>query len=229
MIIWNGLIANAFLNYKDNNDIIIFASWVSNSKNQDDNLFKREIDLIKETLKLNYNKLFIYFSSCSITDETLWNSKYINHKINAENIIKNNKNNNFLIIRIPNVVWYTNNPNTLINYLINNIKNWNKFILYKNAKRNIIDVEDLFKISEYIIDKKLFLNSIINIANNKNETILNIVNCIEEVLLYKAYYIISDRGWEPKIDIENIENIIKEIWIDFWNWYLLKIIKKYYL
>lgn len=229
MIVWNGLIANAFKHYENNDDVIIFASWVSNSQNQDDSLFKREIDLIEWTLKLNYNKLFIYFSSCSVTDETLRDSKYIKHKINAENIIKNNKHNYFLIIRIPNIVWYTDNPNTLINYLINNIKNWKKITLFKKAKRNIIDVEDLFKLAHYIISKKFFLNSTINIANTKNENILDIVNCIETIFWYKADYVISDWGWEPKIDIKNIEDIIKETWIDFWSWYLTKIIKKYYL
>jgi hypothetical protein len=87
MIVGNGLIANAFDEYKDNDDIIIFSSGVSKSSEILESEFERERLLILKYL--SYNKRFIYFSTCSISD----NSKvtpYIRHKIDMENIIINN-------------------------------------------------------------------------------------------------------------------------------------------
>lgn len=227
MIIWNGLIAKAFEYYKENDNILVFASWVSNSQNKDLNEFEREINLLKDNLENNKNKLFIYISSCSIEDETLKDSLYVKHKINAENIIKNNSN-SYLIIRTSNPVWFTKNKNTFLNFLFNKIKNWENFKIWKNANRNLIDVEDLFKISKDIIDNKILINKTINIANKLNFPILKIVKIFEEHLNLKANYDMEDSWWTPTIELKEIENIIKKLWIIFWEDYIENIIKKYY-
>lgn len=65
-----------------------FASGVSNSQNQNHSLFQRETDLLVETLRNNKEKLFIYFSTCSIYDPTLVNSEYVKHKLKIENLIE---------------------------------------------------------------------------------------------------------------------------------------------
>jgi len=228
MVIWNWLLAKAFSYYNENNNIVIFASWVSNSQNQDIALFKREIELLKKTLNENQNKLIVYFSTCSITDESLKSSKYINHKKHIEKIIKNHQNNDFLILRISNPVWYTQNNHTLLNYIAEKINNNEKFTVYKNSKRNIIDIEDLFIIAKYIIDNRLFINEVINISNNMNIDILEIVNLLEKAIWKKAIYDIEEKGWTPIIDTKNIQNIINKLNINFDYSYLEKVIYKYY-
>ena len=47
MIIGNGLLAKAFIEYKNNDEIVIFASGVSNSLEEKQSEFKRETDLLK--------------------------------------------------------------------------------------------------------------------------------------------------------------------------------------
>ncbi|MEO7119531.1 MAG: hypothetical protein ABIY62_00460 [Ginsengibacter sp.] len=42
MVIGNGMIANRFISYKNNDDVIIFASGVSNSKDTIEENFLRE-------------------------------------------------------------------------------------------------------------------------------------------------------------------------------------------
>lgn len=227
MIIWNWLIANAFKDYENNDDVLIFASWVSNSQNKDLLLFKKEIDLLEKTLKENPNKLLVYISSCSIDDETMKNSLYVKHKINAENTIKY-LSKNYLIIRTSNPVWKTKNPNTLLNFLYEKIVSWEKFNVWINARRNLIDVEDLFKISKEIIDNNLFNNSTINIANKLYFDILEIVKIFENITKYKANYTIEKLWWTPNINIENIEKVIEKLNINFDKSYLEKLIKKYY-
>ncbi|MDD3645908.1 MAG: NAD-dependent epimerase [Candidatus Gracilibacteria bacterium] len=227
MIIGNGLIAKAFKYYEWNNDVIIFASGVSNSQNKDLNEFKREIDLLEKSLNENKDKLFIYISSCSIDDETLKDSLYVKHKINAENIIKSSGN-KYLIFRTSNPVGFTKNQNTILNFLYNKIINKESFTIWKNAKRNLIDIEDLFNISKEIIDNAIYINDTINITNKLYFPILDIVKNFENITGKKAIYEIKDLGGTPKIDTKKIEPIINKIGINFNYNYLEKIIKKYY-
>lgn len=227
MIIWNWLIAKAFNEYNNNNYILIFASWVSNSQNKDINEFKREKDLIIKSLKENTEKLFIYISSCSIDDETMQNSMYVKHKVDMEKIIKKSWN-DFLIIRTSNPIWFTTNTNTLLNFLHNKILSWEHFTIWKNAKRNLIDVDDLFIISKEIINNRLFINDTINIANSHYFNILDIVNQFEKHIWKIWNYEIQDLWWYPKIDISNIYQIIKDLKISFNENYLERLIKKYY-
>ena len=66
MIVGRGLIAKAFTN-NCLDDVIIFASGVSNSKALDETLFKKEIDLLNSVIaENNDSKKLVYFSSYSI-------------------------------------------------------------------------------------------------------------------------------------------------------------------
>jgi hypothetical protein len=120
MVIGNGLLANAFCKYKENKDVLIFASGVSNSKLTEAAPFQREIDLVQK--HLNFKGLFVYFSTCSVSDPTLQDSQYIQHKLNIENIIQKGSK-NFLIVRLPNVVGVTSNPNTMLNFFTRAVLN----------------------------------------------------------------------------------------------------------
>ena len=61
MIVGNGLIAKSFLKkYGKDNNIIIFASGVSNSKETNPDNFKREEDLLVSFLKTYPQIKFIY-------------------------------------------------------------------------------------------------------------------------------------------------------------------------
>ncbi|MEJ2498930.1 MAG: hypothetical protein P8Y46_06430 [Sulfurovaceae bacterium] len=50
MIIGNGMLAHEFSDYKDDNDIIIFASGVSNSGETRESEFEREKELLTKTI-----------------------------------------------------------------------------------------------------------------------------------------------------------------------------------
>ncbi len=51
MVIGNGMIANRFFNYKNDEGKIIFASGVSNSKDTEAVNFQREFELLDKTIK----------------------------------------------------------------------------------------------------------------------------------------------------------------------------------
>lgn len=226
MIIGNWFLANIFVQYQNVDTVCIFASGVSNSQNQNHSLFQRETDLLLETLHNNKEKLFIYFSTCSIYDPTLVNSEYVKHKLKIESLVEQSGN-AYIIFRISNPVGYTSNPNTIFNYLINKINTDENFVVWSGAKRNLIDIEDLLKIASYIIDNKSHENNIINIANTQNFAVLDIVIILERVLWKKALYSIEAKWGIPVIDLSKITDIIKESNVQFDNQYLERLIHKY--
>ena len=88
-VIGNGMLAQALLNYfKTNQDLVFFASGVSNSDCTDTKQFERERTLLCKELDKNLltNK-FIYFGTCSIYDPDSQEKPYLTHKINMEKLV----------------------------------------------------------------------------------------------------------------------------------------------
>ena len=102
MIVGRGLIANLFTD-SDRNDIVFFASGVSNSLETRPEEFKREENLINETISENSEKIFVYFSTCSIYDSSKTGSDYVLHKLKMEQLIKQSCE-KYLILRVSNAV-----------------------------------------------------------------------------------------------------------------------------
>lgn len=127
MIIGHGDIASALT---DQPDKIFFASGVSNSSCTDWHEFHREKDLL---LKQNKFSHLVYFSTLSIYYA---DTPYTRHKKIMEHLVKDN----FAvstIVRLGNITW-GDNPNTLINYLRNKIKN-NETYEARDEMRYVID------------------------------------------------------------------------------------------
>lgn len=106
MIIGNGDIANVL---QDKENLLFFASGVSNSSCTDEKEYQREIDLLLEQPRASH---IVYFSSLGVLDG---NSRYYRHKRDMEVMVKTNFPKN-TIVRLGNISW-GDNPHTLINYL----------------------------------------------------------------------------------------------------------------
>jgi len=230
MIIGNGMLANAFMDdYEYDKNIYIFASGVSNSQEVENQAFLREQELLENTLNKIDEETFIYFSTCSISQENEA-SLYIRHKLRMENIIKNSGV-AYHIFRLPQVAGQTDKKNFFINYIFSKIVNGEVFEVWSDSTRNVIDVDDVFKITHYIIQNRLFMNEVVNIATPYNVSVIEYVKQIEKLVSKKANYSIIKRGSQQQIDISTILPLIKEVDVDFLTQetYLNKIIKKYYL
>jgi len=227
MVIGNGMIANSFAAYKDNKDIIIFASGVSNSKDTVEDNFLREFTLLKTTIKEHPENILVYFSTCSVEDTDLALAPYVIHKKNIEEFIKQNVA-KYYLFRISNLAGVSNNPYTLLNYFIFNILRHHPLTVWKNAFRNIIGVNDMYSIVSYFLEKKENINTTINIANPENYSVPYIIKCIENHLNKKAIINEVERGDNYKIDISTIEPLFKELHIQFNDDYLTTLLKKYY-
>lgn len=106
MIIGDGDVASTL---PDRDDLLFFASGVSNSQETRQSEYQRELDLL---LQQPRDAHIVYFSSLGVLDRT---SRYYSHKRYMEAMVRGNFA-KYTIIRLGNIDWGTN-PNTLINYL----------------------------------------------------------------------------------------------------------------
>lgn len=227
MVIGNGMLATRFMDFKDEEETIIFASGVSNSKNTEEEHFKREFDLLKETVHTYPDKRLVYFSTCSIDDADSQNAPYVIHKKAIESFIRQQVP-SYYLFRVSNVAGTSNNPYTLLNYFVFNILQEHPFTVWKNAYRNIIGIDDMYVIIKSILSEKTLLNSTINIANPQNYSVPYIVRTIENFLGKKSISTETDRGENYLIDTMVTGPVIEQLQISFDNGYLTSLLKKYY-
>lgn len=225
MIIGNGLIASLFTEC-DQENIIFFASGVSNSLETKKEEFLREENLIKKTITENPNKVFIYFSTCSIYDSSKVESQYVLHKLKMEQIIIQLCP-QYLILRLSNAVGNGGNSNLLMNYLVRSVKNNEIINVHTKATRNLIDVEDIKNITNQLIDKQYF-NKIINIAYPENYTIIEILEIMEKFYQTKLYLNLVKSGSGYGIDTHDVESYFIQHALTNKETYLCKILDKYY-
>lgn len=225
MIVGNGLIASLFTEY-DKENIIFFASGVSNSLETRKEEFLREENLIKKTIVENPNKVLIYFSTCSVYDSSKTESQYVLHKLKMEQIIIQLCP-QYLILRLSNAVGNGGNPNLLMNYLVRSVKNEEIINVHTKATRNLIDVEDIKNITNQLIDKQYF-NKIINIAYPENYTIIEILEIMEKFYQTKLYLNLVKSGSGYGIDTHDVESYFIQHALTNKETYLHKILEKYY-
>jgi len=227
MVVGNGMVASKFIHYSERDDVIIFASGVSNSKLAIKTEFEREKKLLCKTLLNNIGKKLIYFSTFNLYDPVEKTSPYCLHKSDMEEFISINVP-NYNIFRLGHVAGASAKEYTILSFLFNSIKNASFFKLWKHASRNIIDIDDVSKICTYIIDNNLYKNEVTNICNSYNSSIIELVIILERVLSKKANYKIVEAGESPNFDNTKIRLISKELGISFDNSYVKDVIIKNY-
>lgn len=227
MVIGHGMIARHFGKYIDDESLLVFASGVSNSSTIDEADYTREQDLLLHALQHHPKKTFVYFSTCSIYDTSLQDSLYVLHKLKMERFIQDTAT-SYLIFRVSNPVGFTPNPHTVLNYFVRHIKNQEHFKVWQYASRNLVDMDDVFKICDQLIQTKTIKNKIINIANPVNYPVINIIEAIEHHFGKKGNYTLAEKGNSPAIDTTAIQPGFSLLHIDFDKHYLPGLLKKYF-
>ena len=227
MVIGHGLLGKQFSSYEDKEDFLLFCSGVSNSTCTNPNEFKRETDLLAYHIKAHSNKRFVYFSTCSICDPSQSERPYVLHKLGMERIIQE-QHPNYLIVRTSNLVGRTPNPNTVLNFLFNAILQEQAIELWAHAERNLIDIADVFKSVNYILENDLFKNKIIALANTTSYSVIDIVSALEQFLGKKAHYTLVDKGQAFPIPLHEIKKVYQALSIDFDHNYLNRLLARYY-
>lgn len=185
----------------DKENIIIFASGVSNSLETKISEFDREIQLLRSTVENFPHKKLIYFSTCSIYDLSKMESPYVKHKLRIEEIISKICP-FYTIFRVGNAVGSGGNPNTLINFLENSIKKSQTIFLHNNAKRVLIGVNDIANLVSQNFEN--FENKTVNIVFPHQFQLTEIVSALEKHLQLQAKYDLVDEGSAYNMDFDEI-------------------------
>ncbi|XUY29653.1 NAD-dependent epimerase/dehydratase family protein [Agrobacterium sp. rho-8.1] len=225
MIIGRGLVASAFVPYFDSDqDVIVFAAGVSNSGETRGEEFLREEKMLRGYLEAAGQLL--YFGSCSVFDPEMANTQYVRHKLEMEALVGSYTGN--AIFRLPQVVGTSSNSNLLTNFLCQKIENGERFNVWKNARRNLIDVDDIAAIVTHMIRKGDPKEGVYNIASPFSVSILNIVEVFEKVLGKKAVYSLIDAGSGYDIDVPDVKRAASDLNISFDEDYIERTVRKYY-
>lgn len=228
MIIGSGLLATAFFPaFGNRQDVCIYAAGVSNSNCQNTKEFAREGRRLEEALRLGDSfDAFVYFGTCSVADPGAIDTPYVRHKLAMECMVRSFPRN--LILRLPNVVGRTPNPHTLTNFLYARIARGESFSLWGKAKRNVIDIDDVARIADRMIEDQSTRRTTRNIANSRNYSMLRIVEAMESVLGKKGVFDVVEKGYEYPIDTSSTSRFVRAAEVEFGEDYLTKVLVKYY-
>lgn len=228
MVVGKGMIARRFSNYADRNDVVVFASGVSNSKEIGVEPYARERRLVEDTLQQAPDGLFVYFSTASVDDPTEQGSPYVTHKLEIEQLIRTRAR-LYLIIRASNVVGGPGNPHTILNFFIDRIHRQEPFSIWQHAVRNIIDLDDLYQFVDGFIADSTVWNQTLLVANPYSVSPLMLVQAIERHTRQRARYELLDKGSPfvlPPDAIRKLLPVVSDAWLP--ETYIARLLQKYY-
>ena len=211
MIIGSGVVASCL---DDRPGVVLYAAGVSNSRCEDADEFKRDLERLQSNL--DWRGLFVYFSTCSASD-----SAYVAHKRELEALVK--ERSGYLICRLPIVAGKTTNPHTLLNYLHSRIGRSERFDLIPEARRNIIDTTDIGSIVKWLL-KTGAENETVNVAAPMDYSMRQIVAAFEELTGKRAYT--SEHPGSPDLPVD--VSRIKEAPVCWSGDYLGDVLRRYY-
>jgi nucleoside-diphosphate-sugar epimerase len=198
MIIGKGLLAVTLSQYKNDEDILIFASGVSNSRETKEEGYRREKDLFLSAAATSAR--VVYFSTCSVFDESLVGTRYVQHKLEMEKLVAD-KCGNYLIVRLPILMGKTTNPNTFFNFIANSIIHNRTLCVHRNASRYLFDADDLEKLFPVILKETLRdKRTEINVAFDNACGVPEIVEMIENITDKQTTKELIDEGSIYPID-----------------------------
>lgn len=228
MLIGSGLLAQAFApTFSRRDDVCIYAAGVSNSSCADPREFMRERQRLVDALQqARHVDAFVYFGTCSVADPEASDMPYVRHKLAMERLVAAHPRH--MILRLPQVSGKTPNPHTLLNYLYARISRSEAFCLWHNARRNIIDIDDVVAIAGLLIADSAMRNITLNIANPVNYPMADIVRAMEKAVGKRALYETLERGSGYPVDIRAIRPILDAAGVKFGSGYLERVIGKYY-
>lgn len=227
MIVGKGLLARAFATrLSTNDDVVIFASGVSNSLETRAQEFARERALLSRLLEGGPKRL-VYFGSCSVMATEDGSTPYVVHKKSMESLVLSSPGG--LVLRLPQVVGVTNNPHTLTNFLRDRIQSGEHFTVWKYAQRNLVDVDDVAAIGASLAtDLSLGTPSAISIAAETSIFMPVIVGMFERALRKPANCTMIGKGAPLPIDARTAATVGARLGINLGAGYIENVIRKYY-
>lgn len=227
MVIGSGVIANRFIDYSLQSKYLIFAGSVNDSAMMDESRIHEEESAVRNALPTHGDAIFVYFSICSISDQDVTHTPYVQHKVRMEKFVQESAK-KFLIFRLPQVMGLSDAKSSLVNDLVDAISNQKPFELWQNAQKNLIDIDDVHEIVGEVLRREICLNKIINVASTHQTSVLQLVRDIEDFIGFSANYLLASKGTSYALDVSEIKPILSDLRIDFGEAYIRSSLNKYF-
>jgi nucleoside-diphosphate-sugar epimerase len=228
-IIGKGMIAQALASSMDEaENAIFFASGVSDSQCTDSTAFARERGILAQALAdCSEACHFVYFGTCSVYDPSETDSMYVQHKLACEEMVTRHQNG--LVVRMPQVAGRAGNRNTFCHWMFDAVRSGAPFVVYANATRNVIDVDDAARIlMRYLRDPDPSAK-VIDIANPTSYPIEYYLRISEKLLNRVANYSSIAKGSKYQIQTPVAVAVAPSLGIDFSEGYVERVFLKNFI
>lgn len=226
MIVGRGLMAQAFAPYRDDPDVLIFASGVSNSLETRAEAFARERSLLAQARRQHAGKLLVYFGTCSVDDPERAPTPYVAHKLELESLLEKIAQ-PWMVLRLPLAVGPGRRGQTLAPFLYDRIARGETFEVWEHATRYPVDVEDALRIASRFIGDRALWNRRINVAL-RAFPILQFVRVMEHIVGRRAVFTVVPKGGHYAIHCPELASIAPELGLDYSEGYLERVLRKYF-
>jgi nucleoside-diphosphate-sugar epimerase len=226
MVVGSGMMAKAFSAFRENSQVVIFASGVSNSLETARAAFARERELLRQVRIENPAKLLVYFGTCSVDDPDRRDTPYVGHKLEMESLVAGFAD-PWMILRVPLAIGRGNRGSTLARFLYERISHGECFEVWTNATRYPVDVEDVFRIATRLIVEPSNWNRTINIAL-RAFTVAEFVRLMERIVGKAAIYDLTQKGQHYDVFCPEVAKVAKDVELDFSDQYLERVLRKYF-
>jgi hypothetical protein len=206
IVIGKGTIAQAFFESRFSRQAVVFASGVSNSSEVRASEFLRERELLERVIEENSDSQIIYFSSTSIFMKK--SNAYSEHKKNMEVLLANMAK-DFYVFRLPQVVGVALN-NTLVSYLVRSCMENRCFDVHENAVRNLIDIQDVVRIVQFVVNEGLGACSIQTLASASNVPVPYLVTEISGLLNVPCEINTHAKGDDQTVSIDFLKKYLND-------------------
>src|SRR4051812_46597128 len=100
MVVGDGMMAKAFSAFRADENVVIFASGVSDSMEDRLAVFERERMLLQRTRQQNPDRLVVYFGTTSVFDPDRRDTPYVRHKLAMESLLELSQG-PWMVLRLP--------------------------------------------------------------------------------------------------------------------------------
>jgi hypothetical protein len=226
VIVGAGLIAKAFSDFGPREDVVIFASGVSDSMETRAAAFERERELLERTRRAHSEALLVYFGTCSVEDPDRRVTPYVQHKLAMEASLARSTH-PWLVVRLPLAIGPVHRSPTLANFLHDHIVRGEPFEVWSRSTRYPLDVEDAARITgRFIAEPKLWRRPL-NVALRAFR-VLDFVHILERITARKADYRLVARGAHYELQCPEVAAMAGELRLDRSEAYLERVLRKYF-
>jgi nucleoside-diphosphate-sugar epimerase len=228
MIIGSGMLARALAPVLGpRGDVLVFAAGVSNSACTDASEFAREAARLETARAAAADDVtMVYLGTCSARLPADRLTPYIRHKLAMEAIVQARPRH--LVLRLPQVAGATPNPHTLLNWLHSRIARSERFVLWRDAMRNVIDATDFARVAPLLVAAPEFRNAVVDVASPVSHRMPEIVAAMERVVGKSAVFEAVDRGDAAAFDPAPVAPWWAAAGVAFDAGYLERVLVRYY-